>query len=220
MDILITGNCGYVGSIMTDLFLKEGHKVIGYDILMHGKEHMIHFEDNENYEFHKGDTRDFDKIEPLIEKSDVVVHLAAIPRVDDCLDIEPEMYEINSNASIEIARLCLKHDKKIVFASTCSVYGMLEDDNEITEESEANPTTIYAKTKAEAELGIQRLCPDALICRFATAYGFSPRMRYDLFINEVTRDAYVKKKIELFDPKVWRCFINTKDMARGVLFLL
>ncbi len=215
---LITGNCGYVGSVLTEECLKNNHQVIGYDILMHGKEHLNHLEKNPNLKIINGDIRDLNKIEPLIKESDILVHLAAIARVDNCINLEKEMEDINTNSSISIASLCDKYNKKFIFASSCSVYGLMDNNKEVEENSPLLPTTIYARTKLAAEKGILNINKKAIILRFATAYGQSPRMRYDLFINEIIRDAYIKKKIDLFDPNVWRCYIHIKDMSKAILF--
>ena len=220
MKLLITGNCGYVGSVLTKKALEEGHKVIGYDSLMHGEHTMNNFEQNPNLKIIKGDIREKEKLSPLIKESDIVIHLAAIARVDNPLHLEKEIEEVNRDASIEIAKLCKLHNKRMIFASTCSVYGLINEQEQADEKSSHAPTTIYARTKSEAEKGIIESKADAVICRFATAYGPSPRMRYDLFINEITRDAFMRKKIELFDPNVWRCYIHTEDMAKAILFLI
>ena len=220
MRLLITGNCGYVGSALTKLALEKGYQVIGYDNMMHGRDHMEEMESNSNLEIIEGDVRDTEKIRALIEKSDVVIHLAGIARVDKCVEMEKEMNEINTEATSKIAQICKKNSKKLIFASSCSVYGLLGTSSEINEKTKLNPTTIYAQNKVDAEKGILKSGADAVICRFATAYGEAPRMRYDLFINEVTRDAIKKGKIELFDPEVWRCYIHTEDMAKAILFFL
>jgi nucleoside-diphosphate-sugar epimerase len=220
MKILITGNCGYVGSVLTRECLLKGYQVIGYDSLMHGKEHMASLLSNNNLKQVEGDIRDLEKLEPLIKEADIIVNLAAIVRVDHCPQLKEEMNEVNTQAAINIAKLCKTHGKKFFQASSCSIYGLLEGKEEIDETAPLSPTTIYAQTKADAESGILKVNPNAIICRFATACGESLRMRYDLFINEITRDAYADKKIELFDPEVWRCYIHTKDMAQAVLYLI
>lgn len=218
--VLVTGNCGYVGSVLTNKLIDAGYTVLGYDILMHGKDHLSALEESGKLQMTIGDIRDSAKLEPLVKAADTVIHLAGIIRVDNCLHLENEMDAVNRDASIALAELCKKHGKKMVFASSCSVYGLLGSNNEINETAPLAPTTIYARTKLEAEKGIIATGADVIICRFATAYGHSPRPRYDLFINEVLRDAFVKKQITLFDPLVWRCYIHTQDMADAVIFLM
>ncbi|MDO8563589.1 MAG: NAD(P)-dependent oxidoreductase [Nanoarchaeota archaeon] len=219
MKILITGNGGYLGVVITKKALDEGHEVIGFDFSVQGNDFINSLKNNPRFKQVVADLRDSNKIASLIKECDIVLHLAALVIVDSSTHRDKEMEEINRDVPIQIAQLCSQLNKKMIFASTCSVYGIQAVDKMVSEEYTKNPTTSYARTKSEAEEVLKNM-HNVIICRLATAYGPSPRMRYDLFINEMTREAFNKKQINLFDSEIWRCYIHTEDIARALLFII
>ncbi len=223
MNILIIGNLGYIGPVVVNHFNQQNPKpsLYGYDI--------GYFTGNETVKNgllpetglkaqYYGDVRDFDT--SLLKNMDAVIYLAAISNDPMGNAFEKPTLEINQACAVKIAAAAKKESvKSFVFASSCSVYG-LADSSARKEESELNPLTAYARSKVGAEKDLQPLA-DAnfkITClRFATACGFSSRLRLDLVLNDFVACALVNKKIEILsDGKPWRPLINVKDMARAM----
>jgi nucleoside-diphosphate-sugar epimerase len=165
-----------------------------------------------------GDVRNFD---PAILKSvDAVIYLAAISNDPMGNVFEEATMDINAEAAINIARAAKGNAvKHFVFASSCSVYGFADSEPR-TESSEVNPLTAYAKSKIAAEKGLSNLADDnfRITClRFATACGYSDRLRLDLVLNDFVASAIAEKKISILsDGSPWRPLIHVKDMARAM----
>ena len=224
MRILITGNLGYVGPYLTRT-LKENYKdayVIGYDLGYFSRFITNTLVSPDIYvdEQHYGDVRSFP--EKLLEGVDAVVHLAAISNDPIGNKYEEVTLDINYRSTITIAEKAKKMGvKSFIFASSCSVYGFAEEAPR-TEESTLNPLTAYAKSKVYSERDLAPLASDAftVTClRFATACGISDRLRLDLVLNDFVAGAMANKEITILsDGTPWRPLINTKDMARAILW--
>ena len=165
-----------------------------------------------------GDVRKFD--ETVLNGIEAVIYLAAISNDPMGNAFEQPTLDINCNAAIAIAEKArLAGVKHFVFASSCSVYGFA-DNAPRTEESEANPLTAYAKSKVYAEQGLAPLADDnfhVTCLRFATACGYSDRLRLDLVLNDFVASAIADKKISILsDGTPWRPLIHVKDMARAM----
>jgi nucleoside-diphosphate-sugar epimerase len=153
-----------------------------------------------------------------------VVHLAAIVGDPACAR-QPELArEVNQEAT-----LALLDDaeaagvERFVFASTCSNYGRIDADSVATEEFPLNPVSLYAETKVSAELGVlaRKTESFATTClRLATVFGVSPRMRFDLTVNEFTRDALLAKHLTVYGEQFWRPYVHVRDAARAVRLAL
>ncbi len=222
MKILIIGNLGYIGPIVVKHFKTNNPQnfVAGFDI--------GYFIQNTTYngipgdilvnKQYFGDVRNFD--EKYLYGYDAVIYLAAISNDPMGNLYEKATLDINCNAAIDIAKKA-KHQgiKHFVFASSCSVYGFA-DTAPRTESSEVNPLTAYAKSKVKAENALQPLaCNDFQITclRFATACGYSDRLRLDLVLNDFVANAIANKKISILsDGTPWRPLIHVKDMARAM----
>ncbi len=224
MNILIIGNLGYIGPVVVNhMKQKYPHcNLYGYDIgyfsgnLLNPKRGL----ENESQltAQYYGDVRKFNT--ELLNNIDVVVYLAAISNDPMGKAFEEPTLQINQKCAFQIAEKCKeKGVKRFVFASSCSVYG-LADQNAKNEHSELNPLTAYAKSKVNGEVELQALASDNFIItclRYATACGISPRLRLDLVLNDFVASALVNKKIEILsDGKPWRPLINVKDMARAI----
>ena len=222
MRVLIIGNLGYIGPVLTKHLRNEYPTsfLAGYDI--------GYFLQNFTYngltgdtllnEQYYGDVRKFD--ESILKKFDSVIYLAAISNDPMGNAYEAPTMDINFKSAIHIAGLAKKSGvKRFVFASSCSVYGFA-DSAPRTEESEINPLTAYAKSKVNAEKGLQSLAEDNFIItclRFATACGYSDRLRLDLVLNDFVASAIVNNKITILsDGTPWRPLIHVKDMARAI----
>lgn len=222
MKILITGNLGYVGSVLTPYLRKkypENH-IIGYDSGYFGSclLNKIDYPDkNINIQFY-GDVRNL----PLniFDNVDAVIHLAAISNDPMGKEFESITDQINHIQSIEIAKKAKKAGvKNFVFASSCSVYGFASESSK-TEKDEVNPLTAYAKSKIDTENELMGLANENFIItclRFATACGYSPRLRLDLVLNDFVASAISNKKINILsDGSPCRPLIDVNDMARAI----
>ena len=226
MKVLVTGAAGYIGSVLVNQLLRQGHEVLGVDSLMFGGDSIIGFYSHPGFSFVKADIRDIEGIKPLLKRVDAIVHLAAIVGDPACAK-QPELAEsinwLGSKQLLEAAHQ-EKSVKRFIFASTCSNYGKMEGDELITEESPLNPVSLYAelKVKFENELlnGSYRedFSPTAL--RFSTVYGLSPRLRFDLTVNEFTRDVTLGRELVIFGEQFWRPYCHVEDLARACIAVL
>ena len=226
MKYLITGNLGYIGPVLAK-FLKNKDRdceITGYDIgyfqnceIGSEMEGMPPYIDKQIY----GDVRDSQKITKYIEKSDHIIHLAAISNDPMGKEFEKVTFEINRDSSVFIAKKAIeKGCKSFVFASSCSVYGS-GSDSPRTEEDQINPLTAYAKSKIETEnilKNLKDLGETQITClRFATACGYSPNLRLDLVLNDFVATALNSKKINILsDGSPWRPLIDVEDMSRAI----
>lgn len=224
--ILVTGAAGYIGSVLVYQLLRKSYKVIGFDILNFGGESLLSVYNHPNFEFVKGDVRKKEDIEPVLNKVDSVVHLAAIVGDPACVK-QPEIAEnTNWKASKMIFDLCNKKEnvKQFVFSSTCSNYGKMEGNDFVDENSPLNPVSLYAKLKVRFEKYILEndirddFIPTAL--RFSTVYGLSPRIRFDLTVNEFIRELAFDKELVIFGEQFWRPYCHVEDLARACVLVL
>ena len=205
MNILVVGGAGYVGGGIVDK-LQENHQVTVYDSLIYENE----FRKNVNFIY--GDIRDYSKLNNLLKNYDAVVWLAALVG-DGACSINPTLtYEINSES---VKNLVSNFKGKIIFFSTCSVYGAQE--GVLNEESEVNPLSEYAKSKLVAEDILTN--SDAIIFRLGTLFGIGDefsRIRLDLVVNVLVTKALIDKKMSVFGGEQWRPLLHVKDVANAV----
>jgi len=223
--VLVTGAAGYIGSVLTRQLLETGYSVRGFDKLFFGGESLLGIFNHPEFEFVYGDIRNSKQIEAALNGIDYVVHLAAIVGDPACAK-QPELAkETNWEASKSLFELSQQKDvQRFVFASTCSNYGKMEGNDYVTEESPLRPVSLYAELKVKFEKFILEsntrndFVPTAL--RFSTVYGISPRMRFDLTVNEFVRDLYFGKELEVFGEQFWRPYCHVEDLARSCLAVL
>jgi nucleoside-diphosphate-sugar epimerase len=222
MKILIAGNLGYIGPSVTNQLRKTfpDAEIIGFDI-----GYFTHCLSNASYipEIKLnmqvyGDLRKFPA--QLLKGVDVVIDLAAISNDPMSFKFEEITLDINYRAAVNLARLAKDNGvKSFVYASSCSMYG-LADDSERKEGDKLNPLTAYARSKVMAEEELEPLAGNGftITChRFATACGWTNRLRLDLVLNDFVAGALVNKEISILsDGSPWRPMINTKDMARAI----
>jgi nucleoside-diphosphate-sugar epimerase len=222
MKILITGNLGYVGSELVKTLRRNNphDQLLGFDIGYFAKHLTSRDIAPEVYIDHQfyGDVRQFP--EKLLEGVDAVVQLAAISNDPIGNKFEKVTLEVNHEAVIDIAKKAKKMGvKKMVFASSCSVYGFAEADAR-TEQSSVNPLTAYAKSKVLSERDLAPLADEnfTVTClRFATACGMSDRLRLDLVLNDFVAGAVTSGEINIMsDGTPWRPLINVRDMGRAI----
>lgn len=223
--ILVTGNLGYIGSILTPFLFREGYEVVGLDSGLFEGEDFVPREKGTISQIKK-DIRDIELND--LEGVDAVIHLAAlaflVPASKEKSGTDL-MMDINFKSSLRLAKLSKEaRIKKFLFASTCSVYGKADGDNLVTETSKLNPNSTYAISKIEAEKAISKLadenfCP--VFLRNATCYGISPRMRFDLVVNNLMGSAYTTGEIKIFsDGTPWRPIVHIEDVARAFIAAL
>jgi nucleoside-diphosphate-sugar epimerase len=225
MNVLVTGGAGYIGSILVPLLLERGHRVRVLDSLMHGGQSMLGFWSHPEFEFLKGDVRDSATRSAAIDGMEAVVHLAAIVGDPACAR-DPEMATaVNREASLALIQTCQDAGlHRFIFASTCSNYGRMEDPTSYVDEtSNLSPVSLYAETKVSVErflLDMQSTSLVPTVVRFATVYGVSPRMRFDLTVNEFAMELSTTGKLDVFGEQFWRPYVHVRDAARAVVTVL
>jgi nucleoside-diphosphate-sugar epimerase len=226
MNILVTGGAGYIGSTLVPLLLNEGHRVRVLDTLLHGGESLLGVWSHPGFEFIRADLCDPAAVKNAVAGMAAVVHLAAVVGDPACAR-QPEVARmVNLEASLRlIAESRSAGVQRFVFASTCSNYGKMKDPNSyVDEESELTPVSLYAQTKVAVEQALlqggvsDNWCPTPL--RFATIFGVSPRMRFDLTVNEFTMEMLTKKHLKVFGEQFWRPYVHVRDAARAVHLVL
>ena len=218
MKVLVTGGAGYVGSVLVGKLLEKGIKVCVVDNLMYDNGFtLIPYFNTPKFQFIKGDVRDKKLMKSLVHNFEHVVHLAAIVGFPACRKNPQLTREVNVHSTKYISSL-LSNDQGVVYASTGSNYGIIE--NEIcTEETPLNPISLYGKTKTKAE-EIFLNENGAVAYRFATAFGLSPRMRLDLLINDFVYQAINNKTLVMFEKSFKRTFIHVNDMADSIIYAI
>lgn len=225
MRVLVTGGAGYVGSVTAQLLLSRGHQVRALDSLLHGGNGLLSLYSHDCFEFIRGDIRSEAVLREALNGVDAVVHLAAIVG-DPACSRQPDLArEVNLEASLRFFESCRRQGvNRFLFASTCSNYGKMSDPSQcVTETSELKPVSLYAETKVAVEkalLSAQVEKPAVTLLRFATVFGVSPRMRFDLTVNEFTIELVTKRKIVVYGEQFWRPYIHVRDDARAVVLAL
>jgi nucleoside-diphosphate-sugar epimerase len=210
MNILITGGCGYVGTVLTETLLKDGHKITVIDTQWFGN----HLKEHPNLINIKGDIRNIESIN--LEKIDTILHLANIAN-DPAVELNPTLsWEVNVLAAQQLADKAIRNGvKHFVYASSGSVYGV-KDEPQVTEDLSLVPISVYNKTKMVAERVLLSYKDKMHVhcIRPATVCGMSPRMRLDVSVNMLTFQALKNKKITVFGGDQTRPNIHMKDMVR------
>ena len=214
-SILITGGAGYVGSVLVRKLVSLGYDVKVIDSLVFGNDGISSLINEKKIEFFNLDIRETEKISSIIQNIDCVIHLAAIVGEPLCKKIPDAAKQINEFATKNLVNICKnKKVKRFIFASTCSNYGSSQ--NVVNESSPVMPLSLYSECKVNSEKFVLDQNNDIFetcVLRFATAHGLSPRMRFDLLVQEFMRDAIVDKKISIFGADFWRPLVHVEDMA-------
>jgi nucleoside-diphosphate-sugar epimerase len=213
---LVTGGAGYIGLLVVDELLRAGREVTVLDVLLHGQA------EPSGARFVEGDIRDPDARARALEGAEAVVHLAAIVGDPACARDPALAQAVNVDASLALAAEAVDVER-FVMASTCSNYGRMTDPAvPIDETGVLAPVSLYAEQKVTVETHLLSTdAPYAVTClRFATVFGVAPRMRFDLTVNEFTRDLWADRQLEVFGEQFWRPYVHVRDAARGIRTVL
>jgi nucleoside-diphosphate-sugar epimerase len=227
--ILVTGGAGYVGSGLLRELLVENYKVTCVDSLMFGGESLLDIWHNENFNFIKCDVNDYNSFNKILidSKFNAVIHLAAIVGDPACKLYSDLALKTNLNSTKWLLDKCKEIGiPKFLFASTCSNYGKMDDpESYVDENSKLAPVSLYAELKVEFEKYMLNeiektdgFIPTSL--RFSTVYGLSPRMRFDLTVNEFTKDLALGRELVVFGEKFWRPYCHVKDFSNAFITVL
>ena len=217
MKILITGGAGYIGSVLVPNLLQRNYKIRVLDNLMYGGRGLIPCLLNNNFEFLRGDVRNPETLKKALKGIDLVIHLAALVGYPACKKF-PELAQTVNYESTKFLSNARSKDVPILFGSTGSNYGAVIG-SLCTEETPLNPVSLYGETKTKAEKVLME--SGNVVCyRFATAFGASNRMRFDLLINDFVYQAVRNKNITVYEKSFKRTFIHTQDIVRSFLFAI
>lgn len=218
--IFIAGGAGYFGSALVPELLKEGHDVVVYDLYIYGNS----LQPNKNLREVKGDIRDREKLIDAAKGCDAFIHLACVSN-DPSFDLNPQLGKsINCDAFRNIIdTVKINRIKRLIVTSSTSQYGVKPLNVSVTEETEAEPITDYAKYKIECEkllLNTDMGDTEYVFVRPATLCGYAPRLRLDLSVNILTINALINKKIKILGGNQMRPAINIKDLVRFYQLML
>lgn len=217
MKILVTGTEGYLGSLLAPTLLAEGHEVIGLDTGFYRAGQLYHAQEPRPKTLIKDLRR---ATEADFEGVDAVVHMAELSN-DPTGELKPGITEaINHKGSVHLATLAKRAGvSRFVYMSSCSVYGVATE-GDVTEESPTNPQTAYARCKVAVEKDLAAMADDDFsptCMRNATAYGASPRMRFDIVLNNLAGLAWTTHKIAMTsDGSPWRPLVHGLDIAKAI----
>jgi len=209
MKFVLIGGLGYIGQVLQDELKKKGHEFAIVD-----NDFMRLHEWNENLDILDYD--DLKKISKIISESDFVVNLAAIVGDQACLVDTKLTLKTNCQGVQHVVELCNKFCKKIIHLSTCSLYGAAEE--LLSENSPVFPVDFYGQTKYQQERYVLENAKNYCVLRLGTAYGHSPRMRFDLVVNTFVAQAFFKEKIVVFGGNQWRPFVHIRDISGAIIF--
>jgi nucleoside-diphosphate-sugar epimerase len=222
MRVLVTGSEGYLGSLLAPELLRSGYEVVGLDTGYY-KERSL---------YRSGTTsptciaQDLRRIQPKdLDGIDAVIHMGELSN-DPAGQLAPGItYEINHHGSVRLAKLARDAGvKKFIYTSSCSVYGIATPDGFVDEQSPVNPQTAYGICKSLVERDLREMTrPEfcVTILRNATAFGASPRMRFDIVLNNLAGLAWTKKEIEMTsDGTPWRPLVHALDICGAIIAVL
>lgn len=216
MHVLVTGGCGYKGTVLVPKLLAAGHEVTAFDIMWFGDFLKPH----PRLKVVKGDVRNIDEIN--LAGIDAIIHLSSVAN-DPCGDLDPKLtWEISALATMQLADKAVRSGiRRFIYASSGSVYGIKEE-LQVTEDLELKPISEYNKTKMVAERVVLSYADKMAvqIIRPATVCGYSPRMRLDVSVNMLTMQALSNRKITVFGGKQVRPNIHIDDITDVYVFML
>ena len=225
MRVLVTGGAGYIGMLAVERLRSAGHDVTVLDVLLHGQEDHAGRLEELGARVIRGDVRDHEARAAALEDVAAVVHLAAIVGDPACARDPDLSQSVNVDGSRTLASQARELGvERFVFASTCSNYGRMADPAlPVDERGLLAPVSLYAEQKVGVERWLldmpqETFAPTCL--RLATIYGVAPRMRFDLTVNEFTRDLWSGRELEVFGEQFWRPYVHVADAAAAIQIVL
>jgi nucleoside-diphosphate-sugar epimerase len=215
--ILVTGGAGYIGSVLVPMLLEAGHEVVVVDDFRFGQSSLLGVAHHQGFCFHRGDARDRGLLAPLVATSQVLIPLAAVVGAPAC-DRDPEEATAVNLEAVRMLDELRGSEKTVLFPNTNSGYGV-GGEAPCTEDDELRPISHYGRTKVAAER-LLLASGNCVVFRLATVFGASPRMRFDLMVNDFVRQAVTVGRLELYEPEFRRNFIHVRDVAHTFLFAL
>lgn len=217
-NIVVVGGAGYIGTTVSDFFLDKKYTVKSIDNLIYNQKAPVK---KKNFNFYNLNISKVNRIKRLIDRDSIVILLSGLVG-DPITKKYPKISKkINESYIIKFINLCFK--KKInhlIFVSTCSNYGITGTKKMVDENSKLNPLSIYAKSKIKIEKYLKKKSKNnkikITILRFATAFGISKRMRFDLTVNQFVREIFLKNNLEVYDTGTWRPYCHVKDFAGAI----
>jgi nucleoside-diphosphate-sugar epimerase len=226
--VMVTGGAGYVGSILLRRMLQAGYKTVCVDCLRYGGSSLLDIWGHPNFVLEKVDITNYKAMDNLFDRYRFhgIVHLAAIVG-DPACKLEPDLARrTNLDASAHLLDKSVQSQvSRFIFASTCSNYGKMGDTDYVDETSPLAPVSLYAELKVEIEnIILNNLNKDASFCptvlRFSTVFGVSPRMRFDLTVNEFTKELALGRELQVFGEQFWRPYCHVNDFSRAILAVM
>jgi len=224
--ILLIGGEGYIGNVVCRRLLNEGYAVTSYDALLYQNNLcVLNKIEDKNFNFIHGDIVDSKRLTAVLSNVDGVVLLAGLVGDPITKKYPNESEFINDHGVLNVIELCAqKNIERFIFISTCSNYGLIEGDDLADENFALKPLSLYAKSKVNAERYIMSLkgktAMNPTVLRFATAFGLSPRMRFDLTVSEFTLELARGNELLVYDAKTWRPYCHVQDFARLIQAVL
>jgi nucleoside-diphosphate-sugar epimerase len=220
--VMVTGAGGYIGTQLVRDLVKAGHEITAVDRFFFGKEPLSEFVNNKQVTIKQKDIRDLDQND--FKSYDAVCDLACLSN-DPAGEIDPQLtYQINRDGRIHVAKTAKQAGvEKYIISSSCSVYGK-GDEPQLSETSNTNPISVYAKSTLEAEqenLSISDSNFSVTALRNATVFGLSTRMRFDLVVNLMTLTAFQKSRIIVMGGGLqWRPLVHLSDVSKAFITVL
>ena len=228
-NILITGGAGYIGSVLVRRLLSVGYNITCVDNLLFGDESIKDILQKDNFRFVNCDINDWDSLDEVLmsKKYFAIIHLAAIVGDPACKLNQELAIKTNWDSSVWLVdRAKELKIPRFIFASTCSNYGKMDNSQSyLDENSTLAPVSLYADLKVrfenhmlDVEKSLSNFAPTAL--RFSTVYGLSPRMRFDLTVNEFTKELACGRELIVFGEQFWRPYCHVDDFSNAFIILL
>jgi len=205
--IVVTGGAGYLGSAIVPTLAKN-HEVTVVDSFLYKQQH------SDVVETIREDIQNIGRMKDILKGKDVLVHLAGIVGEQACNLDKDRALQVNFLASRELVSTCGAQNTLVIYPSSCSVYGF--GDGLIDENSTLSPLSLYAVSKIAEESAVRAHCPNSLVLRLGTLYGYSHRMRFDLVVNRFIGQAVVDGEITVYGGKQYRPFIHILDVAEAI----
>ena len=211
MKVLVTGGSGYLGSVLCERLLKDGHQVTVVDNLMYQQQSLFRLCGDPHFDFVLGDVRDENLIRDLLKGADVIIPLAAIVGAPAC-DRDPWLARSVNFEAVRFINRLRSPRQLVIFPTTNSGYGTKSGNAHCTEETPLEPISIYGQTKVEAEADLLEK-PNVITLRLATVFGMSQRMRLDLLVNHFVYAAVTDGYIVIFEKEFKRNYVHIRDVA-------